>query len=425
MEKNQLYEAQVTGYTAEGFGVCRVEGMAVFVPQSARGDQGIIRITKLKNGYAFGIMEKLIKPSPYRIDPVCPVAEKCGGCDFQHISYQEELDLKRQRVLDALRRVGGVEIDNLTIIPSPEVCFYRNKAQFPVGKIAGRTVFGFYRSRSREIVPTERCYIQHEDCNAIAQAVALWCDKEGIEPFDQQTGTGFIRHIYVRTGEEGALLTLITNGTLPGAGTAERLVKAAKKACPRLLGVVLNINRDNTNRIMGDECLTLWGKDVLTDRMDGLQFVLSPLSFYQVNHPQAEAMYRHVVELAQLSKTKDALDLYCGVGTITLALAKYCRLAVGVEIVERAVRDAWANAQLNHMRNVRFLSGDAGQAAKRLAEEGFWPEVIVCDPPRKGLDQSAVDAVLTLRPKRVIFVSCDCATMSRDIKKTGGGVYDR
>lgn len=412
LKKNDLFEAVFDGYTAEGAAVCRRGGMAVFVPGGIRGERALVRAVKVHRTYAFGRLERLLAPSPHRIDPDCPHFPACGGCDFRHMDYAEELALKAARVRDALTRIGGFDLPLPEIVPSPQTAQYRNKAQFPLGCAEGRAVFGFYRSRSHALIPLQSCALIRPEAVALARAVCGWADAHGVPVYDEESGRGLLRHVYVRSGD-GHLLTVVSAGPLPQTAA---LAEAARAACPALRGVVVNYNADPGNRILGARCETLWGDGTLRDTLLGRVYDLSPLSFYQVNRPQAEALYTAARALSGLDGTEDALDLYCGVGTITLSLADRCRTIVGVELVPDAVRDAERNARANGVANARFVCGDAGTAAKALAAEGFSPAVIVCDPPRKGLDQSCLDAVATLAPRRVVYISCDCAALARDAK---------
>ena len=421
MQKNKIYETEIVGYTAEGMGVARVEGMAVFVPNSAMGDRAKIKIVKTQKNFAYGIISELIRPSEARITPQCPAFPKCGGCTFLHLNYNEELRLKGQRVEDALRRIGG--FDDIHIAPAyPSTRNgYRNKAQFPLTQEYGRTFFGFYRARSHDVVPTDHCIIQSPRANALAKAVCRWMDEYGVKAYNEETGEGLIRHVYVRDGEKGCHLCLVaTSRRLPHADT---LIDAARMAAPDLEGIVININTERTNRILGSETVTLWGKDRLTDDLLGLKFELSPLSFYQVNHTQAQELYRKALEYAALKSTDTALDLYCGVGTITLLLARCCKQAIGNEIVPQAVDNANENAARNGIENARFILGDAGKVSETLKNEGLRPDVIVCDPPRKGMDELTIDSIAAMSPERIVYVSCDPASLARDARMLCGRGY--
>lgn len=414
LSRNQTAEGVIEGYTAEGMGVMRVGGMAVFVPAAARGDRCRVRIVKVLKTRAYGKIEEILEPSLHRKTPACPVFPRCGGCDFQHLSYEEELWLKRRRVEDALRRIGGFEgVCVPAVVPSDAVAGYRNKAVFPFGRNAqGEAVTGFYRSRSHDIVPVERCLIQDPRACALARAVCRWADRAGVSEYNEDTGKGLLRSVFVRTTQGGSQLCLVAQSAqLP---QPEMLIALARAACPDVRGILVSVNAQRTNRLMGREAVCLWGEKRLADRLGEWEFLLSPLSFYQVNHAQAEALYRETVQMAQLDKSRTALDLYCGIGTITLHLAQAAGQVIGAEIVPQAVCDARDNAARAGMDNVRFLCADAGQAAQQLADEGVRPDVVVVDPPRKGLDEQALKAIVRMRPGRVVYIACDCASLARD-----------
>lgn len=414
MEKNREYQLKIEGYTAEGAGVARLEGMVVFVPGAARGDLCLVRIVKVLKTHAFGKLMSVLEPGPGRIEPDCPVYDKCGGCCYRHISYEEELWAKGKKVQDALNRIGGLALTEAPeVVGSPQLVGYRNKAQFPVAlDESGKAVFGFYRSRSHDVAAVDGCAIQDPRANALARAVCAWMDQTGAKPYEETTGSGLVRHIFVRTGETGSQLCLVCTGAkLP---RSERLVALCREAAPDLRGLVVNINAKNTNVILGAENRTLWGEDRLTDTLCGHTFSLSPHSFYQVNHAQTAQLYGQALRYAE-PKGKTVLDLYCGIGTITLALAREAQSVIGAEIVPQAIADANENAAENRVDNVRFLCADAGEAAQQLAAQGLRPDVIVCDPPRKGMDGNTIDAILKMNPDRVVYVSCDCASLARDI----------
>ena len=415
MKKNDLCTVTIQGYTAEGFGVGRTdEGLAVFVPGAARGDKLEVLLVKVLKNYAFGKIQTILEPSPHRVEVDCPHFGRCGGCDFRHLSYEEELWLKAHRVHDAMTRIGGFDLPVPEITGSPEVLRYRNKGQFPVGRDETGVAFGFYRSRSHQLIPLTDCKLQSEESCALAAAVCRWADEHKVQPYDEQQHKGILRHIYVREGRAGLHLTLVVReDALPESA---RLVELCRRAAPSLCGIVVNVNSRPGNRVLGPDCRTLWGAGRLEDDLAGSTFRLSPLSFYQVNHAQTENLYACAAAWAAPDEHTQALDLYCGVGTITLALAARCKSVVGVEIVSQAIADARENAARNGVENVRFLCADAGQAAEKLAREGFRPQVIVVDPPRKGLDEAAVRAVCAMAPRRIVYVSCDCASLARDAK---------
>ncbi len=415
MKKNDICTITIHGYTAEGMGVGRTDaGMAVFVPGAARGDKLEVLLVKVLKHYAFGKIRTVLEPSPHRVEADCPHFGKCGGCDFRHLSYEEELWLKAHRVHDAMTRIGGFDLPVPEITGSPEVLRYRNKGQFPVGRDESGVAFGFYRSRSHQLIPLTDCKLQSEESCALAAAVCRWADEHQVQPYDEHKHKGILRHIYVRQGRAGLHLTLVVReDKLPAP---EALVDQCRQAVPALCGIVVNANPHPGNRILGLENRTLWGDGRLEDDLMGNAFRLSPLSFYQVNHAQTENLYACAAAWAAPDDKTDALDLYCGVGTITLTLAGRCKSVVGVEIVPAAIEDARENAARNGIENTRFLCADAGQAAAKMAAEGFKPQVIVVDPPRKGLDEAAVKAICDMAPQRVVYVSCDCASLARDAK---------
>lgn len=417
IQKNKIYRAEIVDYTAEGSGVARIEGMAVFVPNTAVGDQCDIRIVKVNKRMAFGRLDRVIIPSRDRIEPACPVAGKCGGCCFQHISYEAELRAKFKKVDDALSHLGGTPgiLDGIT--GADETTHYRNKAQYPVGQDAHGTYTGFYRPHSHDIVKTDRCLIQSERADRLAAAVCAWMDARNVTAYDEKTGKGLIRHIYVRTGAvsgETHLCLIATRSKLPAA---DDLIERLTKAEPSLVGIVVNINKRGDNVILGQHTVTLWGEPVLQDSLCGNVFQLSPHAFYQVNHAQTEKLYARALELADLHGGETVVDLYCGAGTITLALAAKAGKVIGVEIVPEAIENAKENASRNGVENVSFICADAGQAAMMLAERGERPDVLTVDPPRKGLDEQAVEAIARMQPPKVVYVSCDPATLARDLKR--------
>ncbi len=413
MQKNQQYTAVITGYTAEGLGVARLDGRVAFVHGGVRGETCVVRILKVLKNAAFARVEEILERSPSRLEPDCPHYPACGGCDFRHISYAEELDAKRQRVEDALRRIGGTEIPVEEILSSPLVDGYRNKSQFPVSS-EGRA--GFFRSRSHDVVPALDCRLQTPQANAAAEAVEAYLQEFSVPAYDEKTRTGLLRHIYTRTNREGRMVVcLVVNGqALP---EEDALVRRIRTACPETVGIVLNQNTQDTNVVLGTDFRTLWGSDVLEDTLCGLQFQLSVPSFYQVNRMQAERLYEKAVEFAGLTGRETVLDLYCGIGTISLVMARHAKQVLGVEVVPEAVQDAEENARRNGIQNVQFWCGDAGEAAARCVREKLQPEVIVVDPPRKGLSENAVDAVAAMRPGRIVYVSCDPGTLARDVRR--------
>ena len=423
LKKNEIYPARITGYTAEGLGVCRIDGQVVFVHDALEGEEGDVLVLKVLRQEAYGKLLRRTVTSPCRQEPDCPYARHCGGCSLRHMTYEEELRFKSRKVRDALVRLGGAELEEVPILGAETTRHYRNKAIFPVGLTDGQADAGFYRARSHDLIPVERCLLQSPAADAAREAVVAWMRRYAVPVYDETAHAGLVRHIYVRsagaTGE--VLVTLIVNGSrLPREG---ELVESLRAAVPGLRGVVLGENTRKGNAILGDSFRTLWGQGEIRDVLCGLEFQLSPRSFYQVNREQAQRLYGLAIQRAGLKETDTVLDLYCGTGTITLCLARACGQAIGVEVVPDAIDDAWENARRNGVENVRFFCGDAGEAAARLAREGVRPDVIVVDPPRKGISPEVVEAMAQMAPDRIVYVSCDPGTLGRDVKRLGQHGY--
>ena len=419
LQKNQLHTVTITGYTAEGLGVARIDGQVVFIHNAARGEVCAVRILKVLRHNAFARVEEILERSPARREPDCPHYPACGGCDFRHLSYEEELEAKRARVEDALRRIGGADVAVEEILGAETVDGYRNKCQFPVSP-AGR--LGFFRARSHDVVPALNCRLQAPQANAIAAAVEGWLHDFGIPAYDEQSGKGLLRHLYVRTNQAGqALVCLVVNGER--VPQEAELVRRIRAACPGTVGVALNVNTRDTNVVLGDRYRVLWGEDTLTDTLCGLRFRLSAPSFYQVNRRQAERLYGKAIEFAGLTGRETVLDLYCGAGTITLAMARHAGRVIGAEIVPEAIENAWENARANGISNAEFFCGDAGDIAKNLAAQRLRPDIVVVDPPRKGLGEDIPSIIASMGPERVVYVSCDPGTLARDVKRFAAQGY--
>ena len=416
LRKNDVYTVNISGYNADGAGVCRIDGQVVFVAGALDGETLDVRIVKVQTRHAYGRIERLIEASAHRIAPDCPYAKLCGGCALRHMDYAEELRFKRGKVFDALTRLGGAELEDLPILGAEETDGYRNKALFPVGERDGVPVAGFYRARSHEVVAVDRCLLQAEHADAAKNAVLDWMKRFRVPVYDEIRHEGLVRHVYVRSafGTGQALVCVVANGKkLPHE---QELTDAIRAAVPEVSSIVLAVNEEKTNVVLGAEYRTLWGADAIDDTLLGLTFRLSPRSFYQVNREQAQRLYELALSFADLKNTDVALDLYCGTGTITLLLAQRCGRAVGVEVVPAAIEDAKENARRNGIENAEFFCADAGEAAKRFADEGVTPDVITVDPPRKGLSSDVIDAIAQMSPARVVYVSCDPGTLARDVK---------
>lgn len=427
LKKGQKHTVLCTGYTAEGAGVARIDGAVVFVPGLIAGEEAEIRIVNVGKSAAHGEALRVLTPSAHRVESDCPYFPACGGCDFRHMDYEEECSLKRQRVYDALTRIGGVFAGELPMHGAAETEGYRNKVQYPVARQEEKAVAGFYRARTHQVIGIETCRIQPDCADRLRAAVLGWMERFKIAAYDETSRSGYIRHIYLRKGfASGEVLCCIVANCkkLP---RSKELAAAICAALPEATSIVVSYNEKAGNTILGDEFETLYGSGTIEDTLCGLRFRLSPRSFYQVNHDQAEQLYEKALELAKISSEDTVLDLYCGAGTITLCLARKAKKAFGVEIINAAIADAKENAARNGVENVEFFCADAGQAAQRFADAGQKLDVIVVDPPRKGLSADVVEAILRMAPRRVVYVSCDPATLARDVKLlcAGGYRFDR
>ena len=412
LEKGSIYTAVIDGYSSEGLGIARVNGAVVFVPHAVRGEEIDLRITKVMKTSCAGEIVKIHNPSPERMEPECPYAGKCGGCAYRHLTYPEELWAKRQRVQDALTRIGGLDLTVEEILGAKNPEHYRNKSQYPVGADGS---IGFFQARTHKVVPIRRCLIQTEAADRTAQAVGEWMRRYKISAYDETTGKGLVRHVCVRVNRKGeSLCCVVVNGNkVPREPELAAYVTAA---VPHTVGVLLNSNTRRGNVILGDKYRTLFGRNYLMDTLCGLEFKLSMPSFYQVNRDQAEMLYGKALEFAGLTGNETVLDLYCGIGTITLCLAKAAKRVIGAEIVPPAIRDAKENALRNHIENAEFFCGDAADIAAKLESDGLRPDVVTVDPPRKGLAPEVIASVAAMGPEKVVYVSCDPATLGRDVK---------
>lgn len=413
LAKNQEHTVTIEGYGEGGMGVARIDGRVVFVHGALRGEKCRVLILKTLKSVAFAKVLEVIEPSSERITPDCPYFPRCGGCTYRHIRYEEELRLKKQRVQDNLSRIGGSDVTVEEILGARDTLRYRNKAQYPVSKDGA---VGFYRARTHEVIECEHCLLVKPEADAAAEALREYMQSCRVAGYDEKTGRGLVRHLYIRSNAAGeSLVCVLVNGDkLP---KEDRLVTLLRDACPKCTGIVLGTNTKKGNVILGDRYRTLWGSDRLEDTLCGKTFRLSVPSFYQVNRVQAERLYAKAIEFAGLTGQETVLDLYCGAGTITLALSDHAKKVLGAEIVPEAIDDARENAARNGVKNVEFFCGDASDVAKKLARENLRPDVITVDPPRKGLAADVVESIAEMQPGRVVYVSCDSATMARDVKR--------
>lgn len=411
LTKNQDIKITIDGCSAEGNGVGHFDGMAVFVSGAAVGDTVTAHIIKAKKSYAIGIIKDIITPSPDRTDINCPVFRSCGGCVFSHISYEAEKKNKKQRVEDAFRRIGHLDIPVREIVTG-KTERYRNKAQYPVG-FDKKIKAGFYAQKSHRIIDCADCLLQPAEYAQIVETVKSFMTEYKITAYDGETGKGLVRHIYVRKGfaTNEIMVCLVINGqSLPKADVlADRLF-----AIDGVKSFVLNENREKTNVILGKRCTTVRGTDYIEDVLCGVKIRLSPLSFYQVNHDTAELLYEKAAEYAGLTGSETVLDLYCGAGTIGLSMARSAKKIIGVEVIPEAVRDAKNNAELNGIENCEFFCADAKEAVKMLRDKNIEPDAVVLDPPRKGCDREVLECVAEMNPQKIVYVSCDVSTQARD-----------
>ena len=414
LEKGKIYEAIICDYTAEGQGIAKIEGCAVFIPNALMGEKCLVRIEKAQKTWAAGKITELLEKSPHRVNRQCPVAKLCGGCDFWHMDYEEECRLKSQRVRQALNRIGGESLEDIPLISAPSCTGYRNKAVYPVSSKKGRAYAGFFRAGTHQIVENDGCLILFPEADQVKNAVIAFMNRYHISAYDETSHQGLVRHIFVRRGwiSRQLLVCLTVNGKkLPHE---KELISDLQKI-PGFTTLVLSVNTKLGNSVLGDSEILLYGPGYIEDTLCGLTFRLSARSFYQVNHPQAQRLYEAAIAQAEITEKDLVLDLYCGVGTITLIMAKQAKQVIGVEVVEAAVQDARDNAKRNGIENAEFFCGDAGKAALELEQKGIRPDVVVVDPPRKGLNGDTIEALHRMNPRKIVYVSCDPATLARDV----------
>ncbi|MCR4925946.1 MAG: 23S rRNA (uracil(1939)-C(5))-methyltransferase RlmD [Clostridiales bacterium] len=412
IKKNDEIKLKIEAMTAEGSGIGRYDGMAIFVANTAIGDEVVAHIIKAKSNYAIAKAIEIISPSADRIEPDCSVFTQCGGCVYRHINYEAEKQIKWQKVKDAFQRIGHIEIEPEKIIGADNIMRYRNKAQYPTG-FDKELKIGFYATHSHRIVNCRDCVLQPEEFKNILGIFEEWIKENHIELYDEKNHRGYLRHIYLRQGA-------VTKQIMACAVVNGKRIKELESLCEKLKSVeniksiVLNINKNDTNVILGEECITLWGEDYIEDELCSLKFRISPLSFYQVNHEQTEKLYKKAKEYARLTGDETLVDLYCGTGTIGLTMADKAKKIIGVEIVEQAIENSKINAKINNIENAEFICADAPTAAKQLLKKGIKPDVVIIDPPRKGCGEDLVKTIEKMEPQRVVYVSCDSATLARD-----------
>ena len=418
LKKNSIHTIIIDRYASDGQGIGRLDGMAVFVRGALRGETCQVSLMKVGKSCAWARVVKILEKSPARIPSDCPHFPICGGCTLRHMTYEEELFLKRQRIDDALQRIGGLDLSVSQMYGAKDTQRYRNKAAFPVSQDHKTGVkVGFYRGRSHEVIDVGSCLLQSDIADKAGRVVRKWMHKYAVPAYDERTGEGLIRHVFVRTNRKRqSLICVVANAkALP---FEKELAKALTAACPKAVGVVLNVNTRKTNVILGRDYRVLWGRDTLEDRLCGLTFQLSIPSFFQVNRDQAEVLYNCALEFAGLTGQETVVDLYCGTGTIGLVAAKHgAARVVGVDSVASAIRDARENARHNGVENARFVVGDAGAFMREAAADGEQVDVVLMDPPRAGSSEEFLESLAGCAPARVVYISCNPETQARDVRQ--------
>lgn len=422
--KNEYYEMMIDDLGSNGEGIGKIDGYTLFVDGALPQEKVKIKVIKVKKNFGFGKLIDIIESSEYRVDPICDIAKRCGGCQLQQLSYEGQLKYKRKKVQDVIERIGGItDLEVNEVIGMENPYFYRNKVQFPVGSSRNEQInIGFYAMRSHDIVTTDKCYIQQPINRDIIDIVRDYMTCNNIKPYNEISHKGIIRHVVTRISHHSKEIMVgivINSNRLPNS---EELVRRLKEI-ENVTGIFININKEKTNVIMGNKMKMLWGKPYITDYIGDVSYNISPLSFYQVNPVQTEKLYNAVLEYAELTGNEILWDAYCGIGTISLFLASHCKKVMGVEIVPESIEDARENAKINNIGNAEFFTGKAEEVITEKYNEGIAADIIVVDPPRKGCDRELLNTIIKMQPEKVIYVSCDPATMARDIKILGEGGY--
>lgn len=424
IKEKSVIKSEITAVTNEGSGVSRYNGMVVFTPFTAIGDKAEISVEKVGKSCIYGELVKITEPSPSRIEPDCEAFGECGGCALRHIDYSSEADIKTQWVKDHIERIGGLNAEVLPVKKSPKIDGYRNKAIYQAGRNKdGEVIFGFYKRKSHDIINCENCRLQPQEFSEILQVIKFFVNEKKITVYDEKSNKGLLRAVYIRKGEnsgEIGICFIINGNKLPDS---ELLASVLKNRFKNIVSIVLNVNTERTNAVLGKKFITVSGKDGITDTLCKVKIDISPAAFYQVNHSAAELLYGEAARLAELSGNEMLLDLYCGAGTIGLSMARNVKSLIGVEIVPEAVANAKKNAEQNSIDNAEFICGDAEKAAKNLKDRKLCPDVVVLDPPRKGCSEDTIEAVAGMNPKKIIMISCNTATLARDLKIFDGLGY--
>ncbi|MCY8921517.1 23S rRNA (uracil(1939)-C(5))-methyltransferase RlmD [Bacillus atrophaeus] len=426
VEKNEYYDVTFEDLTHEGAGVAKVQGFPIFVPNALPEEKAQIKVTRVKKGFAFGRLIEMKEESPHRTDAPCPIYKQCGGCQLQHMTYEGQLLFKQKQVKDVLERIGKLDLSNVTVHPTlgmEDPWNYRNKAQVPVGEREGGLVAGFYQQRSHDIIDMSACLIQQSKNDEAVQVVKDICANYGVKAYNEERHKGWLRHIMVRYGVvTGEMMIVFITRTNDFPHKA-KIIEDITAQFPHVKSIVQNINQNKTNVIFGNETNVIWGEEYIYDLIGDVKFAISARSFYQVNPEQTKVLYDKALEYAQLKGEETVIDAYCGIGTISLFLAKQAKKVYGVEIVPEAIEDAKRNAELNGITNAEFAVGEAETVIPKWYEEGITADTLVVDPPRKGCDEALLRTIVEMKPKRVVYVSCNPGTLARDLRVLEDGGY--
>ncbi len=417
LKKNDIYEVEIKGVTSEGNGVGNIEGFVVFVPGTVTGDRVLVQLLKVNKNYAYAKVKEIVTPSCYRKIPPCEAFGKCGGCSLMHIDYNYQLKIKKEIIENAMSRIGKVEkgVEEMLGADSPQR--YRNKMIFPVGKdVENKPVCGFFRQRSHDIIPLEDCLLGHEFNAEVIAKLKEYMTRHNVSAYDEKTHTGIIRRVFTRYGRKSGEIMIVISANARELPKKDDLIAGFRSISEKVVSIILNVQREKTNLVLGNENIVLFGKGEINDTLCGINYEISPHSFYQINPDQTERLYKKALEYADIKGTDTVLDIYCGIGTISLSAAKSAKRVVGVEIVPEAIENAKENAKNNGISNAEFYCADAAEIVPKLINEGKIPDVVILDPPRKGSDEKTLEALAKAKPQRIVYVSCNPATLARDVR---------
>lgn len=417
VEKNKEYTVKIEAVSSDGNGVAHIDGFAIFIPQTAEGDEVKILVVKVQKRFAYGKVLEIINPSPMRQEVDCKHYKRCGGCQIRHIKYEAQLEIKKNIIENAMRRIGGFEdfcVDGITGMEKPER--YRNKMVFPVGVADDKNVCGFYAQRSHDIIPLDDCSIGDAINKEINSAVIEYMNENNVSAYDEANHSGIVRRVFTRKSFSTGEIMVVISANTKKLPQSEKLIEKLRKISDKIVSIILNINMKRNNLVITEENITLWGEDRISDTLGGVKFMISPQSFFQVNPVQTEKLYSKALEYAQFDDSMSVMDIYCGIGTISLCSAKRAKSVIGVEIVEKAIVDAKENAEINGITNAEFYADSAENIVPTLIENGETPDVVILDPPRKGSDEATLSAIVKAQPQRIVYVSCNPATLARDAR---------